>query len=341
MTVLFPMGYKIGDGVEGWLENVQKLIEPGGELQISSIQLRGNLHFPPSLNVFFSKIIHIQTGPAILNYPRLFAFDLDGTLLDSKKRISPANAEALEQIMNNGAVVVFASGRLGSSMKQFFPQLGRDLAMLTLNGADVFMDSRNGCRRVYKAPLSPLHADYLIGYAQDKPFALNYYYEDRLYSIKNENSRPWIDLYFQQTSTRYNFLNSFEPFRGKAPSKVIFVGHPSEIDVQEKCFRRTWEKNPVYICRTWSHYLEFLDVKANKGIGLEALASAYGIDMEDVVAFGDAENDMPMLSRAGWGVAMKNSGRNVKECAARVTDFTNDQDGVAREWQKIRSEVGW
>ncbi len=276
-----------------------------------------------------------------MNKPRLFAFDLDGTLLNSRKEISPANAAALEQMMESGAVVAFASGRLGSSMKQFFPRLGRDLAMLTLNGAEVFLDSRNGYRRVYSAPLSPFHADYLIRYAQDKPFALNYYFEDRLYSVKNKMSSSWIDLYYQQTSTSYNFLNSFESLAGRAPSKIIFVGEPSEIDGQESRFRAAWKKNPVYICRTWTHYLEFLNIKANKGIGLEALASAYGIGMSDVVAFGDAQNDIPMLSRAGWGVAMKNSDEKVKRSAARVTDFTNDQDGVAREWEKIKSELGW
>ncbi len=273
--------------------------------------------------------------------PKLFAFDLDGTLLNDHKRISPANAAVLRELIERDIIVAFASGRLGSSMKQFLPELGMDLAMLTLNGADVFMDSKHANRRVYSAPLDAHHSDHLIRYAKGKPFALNFYFQDRLYTVKDQTSSPWIDLYYQQTSSNYNYLDSFEPLAGKSPSKIIFIGDPAELDRQEELFRSKWDSESIYICRTWMHYLEFLNVKANKGIGLEALASAYGFNLDEVVAFGDADNDIPMLSRAGLGVAMKNSEKEVRDSADRVTEFTNDQDGIAHEWQRIKMELGW
>ena len=69
--------------------------------------------------------------------PHLFAFDLDGTLLTDDKLLSPANTRALHEMAAAGAVIVFASGRLGSSMQKIVPSTLPDVALLTLNGAAV------------------------------------------------------------------------------------------------------------------------------------------------------------------------------------------------------------
>ena len=127
----------------------------------------------------------------------------------------------------------------------------------------------------------------------------------------------------------------FDRFRGRQPSKIIFVGSPVVLDEQQKHFKELWGDS-VYICRTWDYYLEFLNPKANKASGLEALADAYGINLSDVAAFGDAENDIPMLRKAGLGVAMANAEPEVKIAAGRVSRWTNNEDGVAREWEEIK-----
>nr|MCU0609021.1 HAD-IIB family hydrolase [Chitinispirillaceae bacterium] len=111
------------------------------------------------------------------------------------------------------------------------------------------------------------------------------------------------------------------------------------IDEQERLFRNMWG-SLVYICRTWRHYLEFLDVRVNKAAGLEALAAAYGIDPAEIVAFGDEENDIPMLQRAGLGIAMANASSDVKKAAHRVSQWTNDEDGIAKEWELIKKTCG-
>jgi Cof subfamily protein (haloacid dehalogenase superfamily) len=267
--------------------------------------------------------------------PKLLAFDLDGTLLNSKKELTPANRRALQEMSASGAVVAFASGRLGSSMHQYVPALGFEIAMLTLNGAAVFSDS-NMHTRIYHSPLDSNFADYLIDYHQNKPFALNYYINDKLYSTDNEQNRQWIDLYIQQTRTQYHMLSTFDSVKSGSPSKIIFVGDPHELDFQEQFFRGMWD-NSVYICRTWDYYLEFLNLNANKGSGLEALATSYSIDLNDVIAFGDATNDIPMLKKAGLGIAMKNAHPDVCSAAHRVSAWSNDEDAIAIEWELIKN----
>lgn len=267
--------------------------------------------------------------------PKLLAFDLDGTLLNSKKELSHTNCAALQEMSASGAIVAFASGRLGSSMLQYVPALGFEIAMLTLNGAAVFADSKMHSR-IYNSPLDSNFADYLIDYHRYKPFALNYYINDKLYSTDNEQNREWTELYYQQTRTQYHMLSTFDSMKNSSPSKIIFVGDPHELDTQEHFFREMWNDS-VYICRTWDYYLEFLNLNANKGSGLEALAASYNIDLNDVIAFGDATNDIPMLQKAGLGIAMKNAHPEVRSAAQKVSQWSNDEDAIAKEWELIKN----
>ena len=112
------------------------------------------------------------------------------------------------------------------------------------------------------------------------------------------------------------------------------MGDPSEIDKQESYFRSLWGDS-IYICRTWDYYLEFLNPHANKAEGLQALARSYGLSMKDVIAFGDASNDIPMLREAGLGIAVGNAADEVKNAADKVSTWTNDQDAVAMEWKLL------
>ena len=267
--------------------------------------------------------------------PQLFAFDFDGTLLNDSKQLSPANERALHEIADSGAVIVFASGRLGCSMRKIIPETLSDAAMLTLNGAAVYTGKVKGARKILDIPLSNTIADYLIDYAIHKPFCLNYYIDDKLYAVRSEKTTPWLKLYFDQTGTEYHFLKTLDAFRGRPPSKIIFVGDPAIIDEQEKHFRQLWGRS-VYICRTWDHYLEFLNPLANKAVGLETLAKEYGLDWSAIAAFGDAANDIPMLEKAGHGIAMANATPEVKLAAGRVSTWTNNEDAVAKEWDLMK-----
>lgn len=270
-------------------------------------------------------------------FPKLFAFDLDGTLLNDKKELSTDNINALNEMHDFGCIVALASGRIGSSMQQYVSKINKNVGLLTLNGAAVYKNANDIANPVYFSPLPADYADFLIDYANNKSFALNYYYDNKLYGVKHDGSIQWYDLYFSETRSSYSYITSFSHFNGRAPSKIIYIGDPDELDEVESYFRSIWSDS-IYICRTWDFYLEFLNIDANKGNGIEALAKSYNIDINDVVAFGDAQNDIPMLSKVGLGIAMKNADAEVKSAAHRVSCCTNDENGIAREWELIKQE---
>ncbi len=270
--------------------------------------------------------------------PRLLAFDLDGTLLTSDKRLSPANASALEDMGREGALVVLASGRIGSSMMQFASRLACGPAMLTLNGAAVFTGSQRGSRLIYSAPLASRFSDALVEYSECAGFAVNYYLDDELFTVRNERTARWNDLYYAQTSSRYRLVDSLRVFNGRSPHKIIFVGDPAVLDKEEYEQRKKWG-DALYIVRSWDYYLEFLDPRADKGKGLMALAREYGVDSSETAAFGDANNDIPLFEAAGTAIAVKNATAQAKCAATYVSQWTNDEDAVAKEWEQLKKKA--
>lgn len=268
--------------------------------------------------------------------PGLLAFDLDGTLLTSDKRLSDANRAALADMVACGSRIALASGRLGSSMQPCAELIGTDIAMLALNGAAVFTTAFGNPDPVYSASLPSPYARELISYSQEKPFLLNYYHDGKLFAQPAERTRQWKDLYVKQTGTRYHFVENFDTFYDQEPSKIIFVGDEKELDRQEVFFRKRWGEE-IYICRTWNHYLEFLHLDANKGNAIAALAQAFAINIANVVTFGDSENDIPMLKRAGTGIAVSNALESTKAAADYVSPWSNDEDAIAQEWKRIKS----
>jgi Cof subfamily protein (haloacid dehalogenase superfamily) len=267
--------------------------------------------------------------------PKLLAFDLDGTLLTEDKRLSDANRAALADMVACGSRVALASGRLRHSMMRYAADLPFDVAMLTLNGAAVYTTADGAAPPVSTIDLPLEYAGHLLRHAAQAGFALNFYHDDKLYTLASRRTAAWNQLYVSQTSSVYTYVDDFGSLAGIAPSKIIFVGEPAQIDAEEKRFRSLWGAQ-VYIVRTWDYYLEFLNRDANKGAGIRALAKAFAIPMEQVAAFGDAANDIPMIEVAGYGIAMKNATAEVKAAARRVTRYTNDEDGVAREWEELK-----
>lgn len=267
--------------------------------------------------------------------PKLFAFDLDGTLLRSDKQLSEANRIALREMVESGATIALASGRLPSSMRRYAEMVDFDVAMLTLNGAAVYTSKYAMDTPIYSATLEPQYGAALIAHAENQQFALNFYHNGELYASASAKNRRWLDYYVSQTSSKYNYIDSMSSMAHIAPSKIIFIGEAAEINRQEQHFRELWGEQ-VYIVRSWEHYVEFLNPAANKGLAIEALAQALGIPLEQVAAFGDADNDIPMLTAAGHGIAVQNAWQSVKDKAPYVSPWTNDEDAIAHEWERLK-----
>ena len=273
---------------------------------------------------------------------RIVALDLDGTLLNRRGEVSPDDAAALHRMQDLGALVVLASGRMTGAIRPWYHRLGIDGPVLAYNGGMVRDSEDKGEPILFEKALPARYGDWLIDYADEHDFHLNYYLQDTLYAKDEPSLRRFADLYANQTGSVYHFVPSLQPFKGSAPTKIILISDPSEPGrFDPRCrdelydeFHQRWE-GEVSLFKTNPEYLEFLNRETDKGVGLEALARVYGVEREEVIAFGDAGNDAPMLAWAGLGVAVANAFDEARARADYVSPYSNDESAVARTLEEF------
>lgn len=115
--------------------------------------------------------------------------------------------------------------------------------------------------------------------------------------------------------------------------KAIFVGEIDELNQIEPAVVKEFG-GQYYVVRAADNFLEVMNAPASKGASLEILATELGIDAEEVMVFGDEQNDIPMFKFAGHAIAMGNGSKLAKYYATFVTD-ANDNDGIAKVLDKF------
>jgi Cof subfamily protein (haloacid dehalogenase superfamily) len=270
---------------------------------------------------------------------KLAALDLDGTLLNDEGVISEENIKALRAFSSKGGLIVLASGRMTACVAPFAKVLAVDCSLITYNGAMVRLEERRGRKVIYHRPVGSFHADAVIDYCSENGFFLNYYLEDILYARAGKGLEKYARIYSEQTGAVYRFIKNLDRLKGNSPAKMILITDSINSDIF-----RTRDYQHEYlsarfgrymsIVKTNPEYLEFLSLEADKGVGLGKLADYYGIKREDVIAFGDGENDIQMLEYAGLAVVPSNAGSTVKKFADIVLKWDNNSSAVGRFFSK-------
>jgi hypothetical protein len=256
-----------------------------------------------------------------MNPIRLLVSDVDGTLVDKEKRLTPVTADAVRRLEAAGCAFTIISARPRSGMMPIVETLGLDGPLAAFNGGIVFhRDGRVDEHHV----IDPEAAHGIMALAEGEPvdrwvFADNRWYASSDKGVHVEHERVASN---QQPVLR----NSFDDLLDRA-DKITFVSDEAAVltALHERCApfvaRATVGQSQTY-------YLDVTAIRANKGDGIVALTAAMGVDLADTAAIGDQNNDLPMLERAGFAVAMGNAPANVQQAADAVT-AANDRDGVA------------
>ncbi|MBR4651935.1 MAG: Cof-type HAD-IIB family hydrolase [Kiritimatiellae bacterium] len=268
---------------------------------------------------------------------RIIALDLDGTLLDSQKRLSAANRAALAAAADHGALIVPTTGRFFGMMPECIRELPFVRYAITVNGAQVY-DRVEG-RALVREEI-PLAA------ALDVMRFLDRY--DVIYDCYR-NDWGWMSESFKEKAAGYatdeHYLRMIRDFRRGVPElKAHLEATASEGDVQKVMLftrldgardaaqaiaaeaRGAFPEIKV-TSSTWNN-LEFNAMSAHKGQALRRFAETMGLGLSNCMAFGDGGNDLTMIEAAGVGVAMSNACEAVRNAASYIT-CSNDEDGVA------------
>ncbi len=275
----------------------------------------------------------------------IVALDLDGTLLDSQKRLSDANRAALARIASEGVQVVPTTGRFFGMMPEVVRSLPFVRYAITVNGAEVYDRGEDVVVAREEIPLRE---------AVEVMKALDGF--DVVYDCYR-NGWGWMTASLQAKAADYatdeHYLRMLSEFRKPVPElKEHLLGTAAEGDVQKIMLfsRREGDTGDVLAAITHEVNARFPDIRvtastrnnielniasAHKGRALERLAGHLGLTLANCMAFGDGMNDLTMVEAAGVGVAMANAVDAVKR-AAKVVTASNDDDGVARALDSLR-----
>lgn len=252
----------------------------------------------------------------------LLALDLDLTLLNDDHQISARNMAAVGRCRDLGVKVIITSGRMYRCTLPFVHMLALDTPVIAYNGA--FIKEERSGNVLWHKHLDLAAAQSLVAYCAAEELNLNYYLDDSLYIAR---MNPWAELYAARTGAPLHIVGDLSIFADRAPTKALIVADPERIlQLQEELSPRY--AGQAYITISNIEYLEFMPLDANKGAALAVVADYYGIAREKVLAFGDANNDIPLIEWAGLGVAMDNARPGAKAVADRIAP-RYDEDGVA------------
>lgn len=265
---------------------------------------------------------------------RLFAYDLDGTLLATDKSLPEENRVALAEAYGKGCILVPATGRLFTGIPEMIRNSGLSRYYICCNGAAV-LDAETG-ETIYSANL-PLEdalsiSDYVCSHFDA---AWGCYQEGQ--GFMSEKEREHLSRFFEDRFMLSYILSVHSGVpdlremlvkKGRGMHKCSFYfADPAE---RRRCLETLPKLFPrVKFTSSVLNNMECNSDKADKGLALKALCGSLGIPESSSVAFGDGSNDIAMLRAAGLGVAMANAPDEVRASADLITD-TNDHSGVGK-----------
>lgn len=263
---------------------------------------------------------------------KLIALDLDGTLLNSKKKLSSANLLALERAAEMGIEIVPTTGRFFNAMPEFIRALPFVHYAVTINGAQVY-DIAND-RAVYKSEIPMQKAVDIMSYLDTLPVIYDCYMENggrmtrRLWEISSEYApdehyrKMLHDLREPVPELKEYILE-----RGADVQKIqLFM---KDAALRAELLSTLGDRfEDIAVSSSVVNNVEINDSHANKGEAIERLCEYLGINIEQTLAFGDGLNDLSMIEKCGIGAAMGNAVPEVK-AAADMTVPSCDSDGVA------------
>ena len=261
---------------------------------------------------------------------RIIALDLDGTLLNSDKLISPADYAALERAAAMGVHIVPTTGRFYDAMPEVVRQLPFVRYAITVNGAEVYDAAEK--KVLHRAELEPEQALAVYEYFETLPGICDCYVEGWGYMERSHYARideyatvPYVRTMLKELRTPVDDLKAF--IRTRKVQKVMVFFKDMERRALE--LERVPTRFPELICTSSiANNIEVNAAQANKGEALMRLCAHLGIDPADSMSFGDGSNDLSMIRAAGVGVAMENAYAGLKEAADFVT-LSCDEDGIA------------
>ncbi|MBC1705371.1 HAD family phosphatase [Listeria welshimeri] len=262
--------------------------------------------------------------------------DIDGTLLNDDKKISPETKKALITAQQNGVKLILASGRPTTGMHLYAEQLEMEKyhgLLVSYNGAKV-VDCQTK-EELFNQTLTIAEGKAVLEHMKQFEVKVmidkdDYMYVNNVYDCYIPYKGEEINI-IQYESRGGNFklcekedLAAFLDYR---INKILTAGDPDYMQKNYQAMMAPF-KNTLNCVFTADFYFEFTAKNIDKAKALDTVLTPIGIHTENIIAFGDGHNDITMVKYAGTGIAMDNAVPELKAVANSIT-LSNNKDGIA------------
>ncbi len=258
--------------------------------------------------------------------PKLIALDIDGTLLSSQLTVLPKTKAALQAVAAKGHHVVVVSSRPPRSVRNIADLLEIDSSVTVSFGGAYILE---GDRVLFEQALTSEIATGIIERVRNAALHVS------LYSAENwfvEQDDYWAEQEAKIVGFTPTLVGDLLQHTEKV-HKFLVMGKAAKIALFQEELRSSDLK--VDAVRSKPIYCEVNPYGVHKASAVERVARHFGLTLEDVIAFGDGENDLTMIREAGVGIAMGNAVDSVKSVAKLVTK-SNDEDGIAVALKELK-----
>lgn len=263
---------------------------------------------------------------------RMIVLDLDGTLTNRDKVITPKTKESLMELKRQGGIIVLASGRPTYGVMPLAKELGLTEDggyILSFNGGRI-IDCKSG-ETVFAKELPVESNRRIIGLAKEHGVNILTYEGDSI--ITPDPTDIYVKKESDINKLEIRKVEDFEEYVDFPVVKFLLLDDGDYLALVEPKVKAALGRD-FSVYRSEPYFLEVLPKGIDKAASLERLLARLHMTKEEMIACGDGYNDLSMIQYAGLGVAMENAVLPVKNAADYVT-LSNNEDGVAHVVEKF------
>ena len=248
--------------------------------------------------------------------------DVDGTLVNHDKQLTPAVADAVRRLEASGVAFTLVSARCPRGVQPLIETLGVKGPVAAYNGGTIF----TGDGEVIEHHLIP--ADVTRGLlAMTKPELVSIWvFADGVWHADTTDN-PHVARERLSANQEPVIVTDFDQFADRA-EKLTVVSDDAPLLARLSAAAQAKYGGQATIAQSQTYFLDVTATVANKGDAVAALAKTHGVPLDKVAVFGDQFNDVPMFDRAGFSVAMGQAPDGVKAKADEIST-SNEENGVA------------
>lgn len=260
--------------------------------------------------------------------------DIDGTLLNSLRDISPRLINSIGSLPS-GLPIILASSRMPDAMRHLVRDLGKKSQPLIAYNGGFVLSSQGDILEDVRIPLDLVSK--ILNLSKSSEIHISLYQGESWYEEKDDY---WSQRERKNTKVECTWLETEKVLQlwskdNSGAHKVMCMGDSNEINWLFGELHMAFSKE-LHLYRSSDTYLEIAPKAISKATGLKKiLEHEYDFGMESVIAFGDNYNDIDLLQSVGWGVAVANAKPEVKSVAKEIT-LHHKEDGVAVILEKLK-----